>query len=150
MIDEEVSVVISVLASSCCDRSSDKCSNQNIGPDRPAREAKPPGSSDKVKNNAEPNTVHPHVISLSINELENIYTLEEEKYLDQVLNLFDEKWNSVSLDDHTVNQTINYCRNGITANVAMDYFQTINCYFRLVNYIAQICNGQPILLNKYM
>ena len=72
------------------------------------------------------------VISLSIPELENIYTLEEERYFDQVLCLFDEKWNSVSLDEDTVYQTIHYCQTEITENVAMQYFQTMNFYLRCV------------------
>eukprot|EP00092_Neocalanus_flemingeri_P035597 GFUD01038749.1.p1 GENE.GFUD01038749.1~~GFUD01038749.1.p1 ORF type:complete len:636 (-),score=130.97 GFUD01038749.1:4-1911(-) len=70
------------------------------------------------------------VISLSIHELENIYTLEEESYLDHVLNLFDEKWNSVTLDEQTLHQTMNYCQTGIAEIVPVDYFQTINFYLR--------------------
>jgi hypothetical protein len=70
------------------------------------------------------------VVSLNINELENIYTLEEKKYFDQVLTIFDEKWNGTSLDEKTIYQTINYYKSGISENVPMEYFQTLNFYLR--------------------
>jgi hypothetical protein len=68
---------------------------------------------------------------LDIHELETIYTLEEKKYLDQVLNIFDEKWNRTSLDEQTLCQTIDYSKSGISENVPMEYFQTLNFNLRL-------------------
>ena len=71
------------------------------------------------------------VVSVDIHELETIYTLEEKKYLDQVLTIFDEKWNGTSLDEQTICQTINYYKSGISENVPMEYFHTLNFYLRL-------------------
>ena len=70
------------------------------------------------------------VVSLNIQDLENIYTLEETKYFDKVLNLFDEKWNSITLDGQTIYQTLSYSKTGISENVPMEYFQTLNFYLR--------------------
>ena len=70
------------------------------------------------------------MVSLDIHELETIYTLEEKKYLDQVLTIFDEKWNGTTLDEQTICQTINYSKSGIPENVPMKYFQTLNFYLR--------------------
>jgi hypothetical protein len=70
------------------------------------------------------------VVSLKIRKLENIYTIEETKYFDQVLNLFDEKWNTFTLDEQTIYQTLNYSQTGISENVPMKYFQTLDFYLR--------------------
>ena len=70
------------------------------------------------------------ILSLSINELERMYTMEEESYLSTLLTLFDERWNSLSLDYQTMQQTINYWQKGIFKNISLQYFQTINFYLR--------------------
>ena len=70
------------------------------------------------------------VFSLSIHELESMYTLEEKSYLTSLVTLFDKKWNCLSLDEGTLNQTISYCHNGINENFPLDYFQSINFYLR--------------------
>ena len=46
------------------------------------------------------------ILSLSIKELERMYTMEEESYLTTLLTLFDERWNSLSLDYQTMQETI--------------------------------------------
>ena len=71
------------------------------------------------------------VVSVDIHELETIYTLEEKKYFEHVLNIFDEKWNGTTLDEQTICQTINYSKSGISENVPMEYFHTLNFYLRL-------------------
>ena len=70
------------------------------------------------------------VLSFNINELETIYTMEEEKYFEEVFKLFDEKWNGTCLDEQTMEQTIYYSEAGISENVPMPYFQTLNFYLR--------------------
>jgi len=70
------------------------------------------------------------VLSFNINELETIYTMEEEKYFEEVFKLFDEKWNGTCLDEQTMEQTIYYSETGISENVPMQYFQTLNFYLR--------------------
>ena len=58
------------------------------------------------------------ILSLSINELERMYTKEEENYLSTLLTLFDERWNSLSLDYQAMQQTMNYWQNGIFQNIS--------------------------------
>ena len=70
------------------------------------------------------------VLSLNIHDLESMYTLEEKSYIGNLVNLFDDKWNSLSLDEQTMNQSRSFWQNGITENVSMEYFKTINFYLR--------------------
>ena len=72
------------------------------------------------------------ILSLSINELERMYTMEEENYLSTLLTLFDERWNSLSLDYQAMQQTMNYWQNGIFQNISVQYFQTINFFLRYI------------------
>ena len=90
----------------------------------------PTAAKNRTKENGAKDDQVKFVVSLDIHELETIYTLEEKKYLDQVLTIFDEKWNGTSLDEQTICQTINYSKSGISENVPMKYFQTLNFYLR--------------------
>ena len=70
------------------------------------------------------------VLSLNIHDLEQIYTFEESAYIGQVMHIFEEKWNSITLDERTLLQTIHLCESGINSNVPMEYFHTINVYLK--------------------
>jgi len=80
------------------------------------------------------------VLSLNIHDLEQIYTFEESAYIGQVMHIFEEKWNSITLDERTLLQTIHLCESGINSNVPMEYFRTINVYLkeRLLNFLFSL------------
>ena len=50
------------------------------------------------------------VISLGIKELENIYTFEEGKYLDNLLILFNEKWRAIPFGEEMMWIFMDFCQ----------------------------------------
>ena len=69
-------------------------------------------------------------LSLSLPELENMYSVEEAHYRNNTVKLFDAKWNSLSLDSETLMQTLRYEEEGISENLPLVYFKTLNNYLR--------------------
>ena len=50
------------------------------------------------------------VISLNIEEIENIYTIEEATYFDKVQAVFKEKWNAIPLGEEMMLHYIEFCK----------------------------------------
>ena len=50
------------------------------------------------------------VFSLNIEEIENIFTIEEEIYFKNLHTTFDQKWNAVPFGEEMMNHFIGFCR----------------------------------------
>ena len=50
------------------------------------------------------------MISLNIEEIENIYTMEEATYFDKVQAVFKDKWNAIPLGEEMMWHYIEFCK----------------------------------------
>ena len=50
-------------------------------------------------------------ISLNIQEIENMFTIEEETYVLNMHNQFNKTWQGISLGEKFTNETVQFCQN---------------------------------------
>ena len=50
------------------------------------------------------------VVSLNITEIENILTIEEAKYFDNLQTVFDQRWNMIPLGEEMMSLIIKFCK----------------------------------------
>ena len=53
--------------------------------------------------------LHEQILSINIQEIENLYFLEEEKYFDNLQNIFDQRWNMIPVGERIMTQYIGFC-----------------------------------------
>ena len=65
---------------------------------------------EKVKEDDFRSKANELVISLNIEEIENIYTMEEATYFDKVQAVFKDKWNAIPLGEEMMWHYIEFCK----------------------------------------
>lgn len=81
------------------------------------------------------------VVSLNIGDIENIFTMEEGIYFDNVRAVFEQKWNAIPFGEEMMNHFIGFCRQ--RHNLPARFFQLINNQLqeRVLNFI---CSGDDL------
>ena len=64
------------------------------------------------------------VVSLNIGEIENIYSVEEGLYFDNVRAVFDQKWNTIPFGEEMMSHFIGFCKQ--RHQLPARFFQLIN------------------------
>ena len=64
------------------------------------------------------------VVSLNIGEIENIYSVEEGLYFDNVRAVFDQKWNTIPFGEEMMSHFIGFCQQ--RHQLPARFFQLIN------------------------
>ena len=79
---------------------------------------------EKVKEDDFRSKANELIISVNIEEIENIYTMEEATYFDKVQAVFNEKWNAIPFGEEMMRHYIEFCK---TKHVLPPrFFQLIN------------------------
>ena len=68
-------------------------------------------------------------IALNIRDIENLYTIEEENYMNNVLNVFHQSWQGVSLGENIIKLSILYQYES-TKHMSKDVFQAVHMQIR--------------------
>ena len=71
-------------------------------------------------------------IALNIKEIENMYLNEERNYVDRMSIIFNEKWQSISLGDEVISETIKFHQDDTKKQMSKEFFQGINMQLRQV------------------
>jgi hypothetical protein len=72
-------------------------------------------------------------IALNINDIENMFFSEEKNYVDRLSLIFNEKWQSISLGDEVISETIKFHQDDTKKQMSKEFFQGINMQLRQVN-----------------
>ena len=64
------------------------------------------------------------VVSLNIHEIENLFTVEEGIYFDNVRAVFDQKWNTITFGEEMMSHYIGFCKQ--RHQLPTRFFQLIN------------------------
>ena len=72
-------------------------------------------------------------IVLNIKDIENMYLSEEKNYVDRMSHIFNEKWQSISLGDEAISETIKFHQDDSKKQMSKEFFQGINMQLRQVN-----------------
>ena len=68
------------------------------------------------------------LISLNIDEIENIFTMEEEKYFENSLAVFNEKWRAIPFGEEMMSHFMKFCETRHT--LSPKFFMLINSQLR--------------------
>ena len=68
------------------------------------------------------------LISLNIDEIENIFTMEEEKYFENSLAVFNEKWRAIPFGEEMMSHFMKFCETRHT--LSTKFFMLINNQLR--------------------
>ena len=68
------------------------------------------------------------LISLNIDEIENIFTMEEEKYFENSLAVFNEKWRAIPFGEEMMSHFMKFCETRHT--LSPKFFLLINSQLR--------------------
>jgi len=81
------------------------------------------------------------VVSLNIGDIENIFTMEEGIYFENVRGIFEQKWNAIPFGEEMMNHYIGFCKQ--RHNLPPRFFQLINNQLqeRVLNFI---CSGDDL------
>ena len=72
-------------------------------------------------------------IALNIYDIENMFFSEEKNYVDRLSLIFNEKWQSISLGDEVISETIKFHQDDTKKQMSKEFFQGINMQLRKVN-----------------
>ena len=64
----------------------------------------------KVEENKCIGQMNEFIVSLNIEEIENMYTMEEATYFDKVLGVFDKKWNAIPFGEEMMWHFMKFCK----------------------------------------
>ena len=64
------------------------------------------------------------VVSLNIGDIENIFTMEEGIYFENVRAVFEQKWNAIPFGEEMMNHFIGFCKQ--RHNLPARFFQLVN------------------------
>ena len=64
------------------------------------------------------------VVSLNIGDIENIFTMEEGIYFENVRAVFEQKWNAIPFGEEMMNHFIGFCKQ--RHNLPTRFFQLVN------------------------
>lgn len=87
------------------------------------------------------NQTNDFVVSLNIGDIENLFTIEEGMYFENVRAIFEQKWNAIPFGEEMMNHLIGFCRQ--RHNLPLRFFQLINNQLqeRVLNFI---CSGDDL------
>ena len=72
------------------------------------------------------NKVETLQISLNIQEIENMFTMEEENYVMKLHKLFYETWQGISLGEKVLNDTVKFCQDRSRHPLSKEYCQAVD------------------------
>ena len=65
-------------------------------------------------------------ISLNIQEIENIFTMEEETYVINIHKQFNTHWQGISLGEKFTNETVQFCKDRPRYKFSKEFFWTVD------------------------
>jgi hypothetical protein len=71
------------------------------------------------------NKVETIQISLNIQEIDNMFTMEEEKYVMNLHKLFYKAWQGISFGEKVINETVEFCRDRSKHTFSKEYFHVV-------------------------
>ena len=84
------------------------------------------GDTEQSPLNAQEEEQETMKISLNIQEIENLFTMEEESYVINILKQFTQIWQGISLGEKFRNETVQFCQEGSSYKFSNEFFLAVD------------------------